>query len=52
MQTNRHLQDPGKVRRALARNLASSTSIETGESIAVLEARIMARYRRNHPKAA
>ena len=43
-ETNRHLRDADKSRRALARNLASSTAIETGESAADLEARIMARH--------
>lgn len=50
-ESNRHLRDTDKARRALVRNLASSTAIETGESITVLEARIMARqFRRNHAK--
>jgi len=51
-ESNRHLRDADKARRALARNLASSTAIETGESVADLEARIMARQpRRNHVKS-
>ncbi len=48
-QSNQHLRDANKARRALVRNLASSTAIETGESIADLEARIMARQSRRNP---
>ena len=48
-EANRYLRDASKAKRALARNVASSTAIETGESIAVLEARIMARQLRRNP---
>lgn len=44
-QTNPHLQDPEKTLRQRARSIASSTAIETGESIAVLEEKIM-KYQR------
>lgn len=40
-QTNPHLQDSEKALRHRARSIASSTAIETGESIAELEEKVM-----------
>ena len=39
---NPYLRDPERARRGRVRSLASSTAIETGESIAAIEARIKA----------
>ena len=36
-QTNPHIRDRSKANKALLRNLASSTAIETGESIEKIE---------------
>ena len=38
--TNRYLKDPVKAQQLMARSIASSTAIETGESIAVIEQKI------------
>ncbi|WP_157726422.1 hypothetical protein [Imhoffiella purpurea] len=38
--TNPHLKDTEKARRRRVRSLASSTAIETGESIRVLEVKL------------
>lgn len=40
-ETNPHLQDPEKARVQRLRSLASSTAIETGESIEQVEERII-----------
>ena len=40
-QTNPHFQDPEKALRQRLRSLASSTAIETGESIEQVEERII-----------
>ncbi|MEN8133293.1 MAG: hypothetical protein ABFS45_24580 [Pseudomonadota bacterium] len=40
IQTNPYLKDTTKARRSRARSLASSTAIETGESIRALEEKL------------
>jgi len=40
LNTNRYLKDPDKAQRLITRSIASSTAIETGESIAVIEQKI------------
>jgi hypothetical protein len=37
LDTNPHLKDPLKFREDLIRNVATSTAIETGESVAAIE---------------
>ena len=39
--TNPYLKDPVKAQELMTRSIASSTAIETGESIAVLEQKII-----------
>ncbi|ESS67473.1 hypothetical protein MGMO_164c00080 [Methyloglobulus morosus KoM1] len=39
-QTNRHLKNPVKAQQLVTRSIASSTAIETGEPIAVIEQKI------------
>jgi hypothetical protein len=43
--TNPHLRDTRRAQRGRARSIASSTAIETGESAAVIERRIMEGHR-------
>lgn len=38
--TNRYLKDPDKARQLKTRSIASSTAIETGEPIAIIEQKI------------
>lgn len=38
--TNRYLKNPVKAQQLMTRSIASSTAIETGESIAVIEYKI------------
>jgi hypothetical protein len=38
--TNRYLKNPVKARQLMTRSIASSTAIETGECIAVIEQKI------------
>lgn len=38
--TNRYLKNPVKAQQLMTRSIASSTAIETGESIAVIEQKI------------
>ena len=40
LNTNRYLKDSDKAQRLITRSIASSTAIETGESIAVIEQKI------------
>ena len=40
LNTNRYLKDPDKAQRLITRSIASSTAIETDESIAVIEQKI------------
>ena len=43
-QTNPHIRDRNKAHKALMRNLASSTAIETGESIEKIENKLTAKH--------
>jgi hypothetical protein len=43
--SNPYLRDASRARRDLARSIATSTAIETGEDAAAIERRIMAGYR-------
>lgn len=40
LNTNRYLNDSDKAQRLIIRSIASSTAIETGESISVIEQKI------------
>ena len=43
-QTNPHIRDRNKAHKALMRNLASSTAIETGESIEKIESKLTVKH--------
>ena len=43
-QTNPHIRDRNKAHKTLLRNLASSTAIETGESIEQIESKLIVKY--------
>ena len=45
LSTNRYLRDASKSKALLIRSIASSTAIETGEAISVIEAKL------NHPRS-
>ena len=40
LKTNRYLNDPDKARKLATRSIASSTAIETGEPVVVIEQKI------------
>lgn len=42
--TNPHISDPHRAHKVLIRNLASSTAIETGESIEKIESKLAVKY--------
>lgn len=48
-QTNPHLQDPEKALRQRVRSIASSTAIETGQSIEELEKKIIEIFKTRKP---
>lgn len=50
-QTNPHLRDPAKFRKALKISVASSTSIETGESIAHIVRRLESKLTASAPSS-
>lgn len=48
-QTNPHLQDPQKALRQRVRSIASSTAIETGQTIEELEKKILEVFKTQTP---